>query len=70
VNQALKFEASCDRVVAASWNARLAFVRVAEAFASLSDDWVLHFAAEYPAQAAVKATIESSTASEIEISLS
>jgi hypothetical protein len=56
--------------VYASWNARFAFVPLAEAFASFRDDSVPHFAAEYPAHAAVGATIASSTASAIEISRS
>src|SRR4029453_7404578 len=67
VNQALNLDASVARAVCDSVKARLASVRVAEALASLSEDSVPHFAAEYPAQAAVRATMESSTASVIGI---
>jgi hypothetical protein len=42
----LKLAASCARRVIDSWNARLALARVADAFASLSEECVLHFAAE------------------------
>src|SRR5262245_44075239 len=66
-NQALKFAASCARSVNDCWKARFASVRVVDACASWSLDSVPHFAAEYPDQAAVSVTIESSTASTIEI---
>jgi hypothetical protein len=45
---------------------RVALVRVEDASASLTDDSVLHFAAENPDQAAITATTESITASVIE----
>src|SRR5262245_39484650 len=67
-NQALKVTASRTRSVSDCWKARFAFARIAEAFASLRDDSVPHFAAENPDQAATFATIESSSASLIEIS--
>src|SRR4051794_14569671 len=51
-NQALNEVESPTRNVSASWKARFAWARAAEAFASASDDSVPHLAAEKPDQAA------------------
>ena len=67
VSAALNDTESCVRIWLASISARLALVRVEEAFASDSDDSVPHLAAEYPDHAASSATTDSSTASMIAI---
>ena len=51
-------------------SARLALVRVEEAFANEIEESVPHLAAEYPDQAASSATTDNSTASLIEITRS
>jgi hypothetical protein len=70
VNHALNIVASPALYVNACWKYRFAFVCVADAFASFNDDSVPHFAAEYPDHPATSVTIESNTASAIEINRS
>ena len=65
-NHALNVEASKFRRSIDSMSARLASDLRVEASASFTRDSLLHFAAAYPDQAAMRATIDNRTASAIE----